>query len=77
VDQHDRRARFARITRKGEELLDALMPVHFRNVKFILQGLSEMEKATLLRLLKKTRESIYAHAANLEQTALAELTNAE
>ena len=28
VDRQDRRARFARITKKGEELLDALMPVH-------------------------------------------------
>ena len=77
VDRQDRRVRFARITRKGAELLDDLMPVHFRNVKSALEGLSETEKATLLRLLKKTRESIYAHAADLEQTALAELTNAE
>jgi MarR family 2-MHQ and catechol resistance regulon transcriptional repressor len=77
VDHQDRRARFARITKKGEALLDAFMPVHFRNMKEVLQGLSETEKATLLRLLKKTRESINAHAANLEQTALAELSNAE
>jgi MarR family 2-MHQ and catechol resistance regulon transcriptional repressor len=77
VDRQDRRARFARITKKGEELLDTFMPVHFRNVKAMLQGLSETDKATLLDLLKKTRESIYAHAADLEQTALAETTNAE
>jgi MarR family 2-MHQ and catechol resistance regulon transcriptional repressor len=77
VDREDRRARFARITRKGEELLDAFMPVHFRNVKAMLQGLSETEKATLLRLLKKTRQSIHDQTANLEQTAQAELTNAE
>ena len=77
VDWQDRRARFARITKRGEELLDAFMPVHFRNVKAMLEGLSEAEKGTLLRLLKKTRESINAHAADLEQTAQAELTNAE
>jgi hypothetical protein len=53
------------------------MPVHFRNVKGMLQGLSETEKDTLLYLLKKTRESIRAHAADLEQTAFAELTSAE
>jgi MarR family 2-MHQ and catechol resistance regulon transcriptional repressor len=77
VDRHDRRARFARITLKGEEFLDTFMPVHFRNVKAMLKGLSETEKDTLLYLLKKTRESIRAHAADLKQTAFAELTIAE
>jgi MarR family 2-MHQ and catechol resistance regulon transcriptional repressor len=77
VDTQDRRARFARITGKGESLLDTFMPVHYRNVKAMLEGLSETEKSTLLRLLKKTRESIAAHAGGLEQTAAAELTNAE
>jgi MarR family 2-MHQ and catechol resistance regulon transcriptional repressor len=77
VDRHDRRARFARITKKGEDLLDVFMPLHFRNMKSMLQGLSEIEKATLLGLLKKTRESISTHAADLEQTALAEMTIAE
>ena len=77
VDRHDRRARFARITLKGEELLNTFMPVHFRNVKALLQGLSETEKDKLLYLLKKARESIRAHAADLEQTAFAEFTTAE
>jgi MarR family 2-MHQ and catechol resistance regulon transcriptional repressor len=77
VDQSDRRARFARITVKGVEFLDGFMPVHYRNVKSMLQGLSGSEKEVLLRLLKKTRESIAAHADGLEQMALAEFTNAE
>lgn len=77
VDPSDRRARFARITGKGEELLDSFMPLHYRNIKSMLQGLSETEKDALLGLLKKTRESIAAHASELEQTAVAELTNAE
>jgi MarR family 2-MHQ and catechol resistance regulon transcriptional repressor len=77
VDRHDRRARFARITKKGEELLNKFMPVHYRNIRAMLQGLSETEKGTLLGLLKKTRESITAHADDLEQTAVAELINAE
>jgi len=77
VDRHDRRARFARITKKGEELLNTFMPVHFRNVKAMLQGLSGMEKASLLRLLKKTRESINAHSDDLEKTTVAELGIAE
>jgi MarR family 2-MHQ and catechol resistance regulon transcriptional repressor len=77
VDANDRRARFARITKKGSELLDTFMPLHYRNVKAMLQGLSETEKALLFRLLKKTRESIAVHADGLEHTAEAELTNAE
>ena len=77
VDPSDRRARFARITTKGMELLDTFMPLHYKNVKSMLEGLSEAEKGMLLGLLKKTRESIAAHADSLEQAAVAELTNAE
>lgn len=77
VDTNDRRARFARITPKGAELLDIFMPLHYRNVKSMLQGLTTEEKTALLGLLKKTRESIAASASELEQTALAEFTNAE
>lgn len=77
VDPSDRRARFARITRNGVELLDTFMPLHYRRVRCMLQGLSETEKTQLLLLLKKTRESIVVHADAAEQTAEAELTNAE
>ena len=77
VDLHDRRARVARITQKGEQLLDRFMPLHFRNIKAMLQGLSDNEKATLFQLLKKTRESINAYSENLEPTAVAEFANAE
>jgi MarR family transcriptional regulator, 2-MHQ and catechol-resistance regulon repressor len=76
VDKSDRRARFARITKKGEEVLDTFVPIHYRNVRSMLRGLSETEKATLLGLLRKTRESIAAHADELERTAVAEITNA-
>ncbi len=62
VDQQDRRARFARITRKAEALLDEFMPLHYQNLKVLLQDLSEEEKATLTRLLVKARSSISAHA---------------
>ena len=77
VDPSDRRARFAQITDNGIALLNNFMPMHYRNAKSMLQGLSDEEKKQLLSLLKKTRESIAAHADDLEQTALAELTNAE
>ena len=57
VDQQDRRARFARITRKAEALLDEFMPLHYQNLKVLLQDLSEEEKATLTRLLVKARSA--------------------
>jgi MarR family 2-MHQ and catechol resistance regulon transcriptional repressor len=75
VDAQDRRARFARITKKGGELLDRFMPIHYQNIKTMLQGLSETEKSTLLRLLKKTRDSIGAHSQELRQPEAIELSS--
>jgi MarR family 2-MHQ and catechol resistance regulon transcriptional repressor len=72
VDVQDRRARVARITKTGEALLDDFMPLHYRNIKSMLQGLSEAEKTTLLFLLKKTRASISRSVPALEQSAVAE-----
>jgi MarR family 2-MHQ and catechol resistance regulon transcriptional repressor len=63
VDPQDRRARHARITQKGEALLDEFMPVHYRNLKGLLHGLSESERETLVELLKKVRSSMSAHSA--------------
>lgn len=77
IDPSDRRARFARITPKGADFLDTFMPLHYRNVKSMLSGLSIEEKKQLLALLKKTRESIAVHASELDQAAVTELTNAE
>jgi MarR family 2-MHQ and catechol resistance regulon transcriptional repressor len=77
VDQTDRRARFARITAKGVELLNTFMPMHYRNVRAMLHNLSDEEKKQLLGLLKKTRQSIAAHADQIQHSAVAELTNAE
>ena len=76
VDPQDRRAKFARITKKGEALLDAFMPQHYRRVKTMLKGLSEGERETLLELLKKTRISISENTDRLEPAA-AELMIAE
>lgn len=62
VDPQDRRARHARITQKGEALLDEFMPVHYRNLKGLLRGLSEDERETLVGLLKKVRTSMSAQS---------------
>ncbi|MGA8029810.1 MAG: MarR family transcriptional regulator [Bryobacteraceae bacterium] len=67
VDAEDRRARYARITKKGEALLDEFIPIHYRTLKNLLQDLTASEKEKLLWLMKKMRSSLRAQAAN--QTA--------
>lgn len=62
IDGSDRRARFARITRRGEALLDGLIPAHYWNVRALLGDLSASEKETLVALLKKVRVSATTHA---------------
>jgi MarR family 2-MHQ and catechol resistance regulon transcriptional repressor len=62
VDTHDRRARLAHITKKGEMLLDEFMPIHFRNVNALFQDVAVDDKNTLTRLLKGVRASLTAHA---------------
>ena len=68
VDVQDRRARYARITKKAEALLDEFMPVHYRRMKNLLQDLPAEEKETLLRLLRRVRTSISAHMTADEKT---------
>lgn len=65
VDNHDRRARLAQITKKGEALLDRFMPVHHANLNLLLRDMSDREKESLIALLKKFRASISAHADEL------------
>jgi MarR family 2-MHQ and catechol resistance regulon transcriptional repressor len=62
VDSHDRRARLAKITKKGEALLDEFMPIHFRNLRNLLEGLSGDEKTALAQLLKAVRVSVAKNA---------------
>lgn len=56
IDASDRRARFARITKKGEALLDEVAPRHFARIASQMQKLTEKERETLVLLLKKLRE---------------------
>jgi len=67
VDEQDRRARYARITKKAEALLDNFMPVYYDHLKKMLHDLSDSEKEALLELFRKTRSSLRAHAARIEQ----------
>ena len=68
VDPVDRRVRYARITKQADALLDEFIPVHCGKVKGMLQGLSEDEKGTLVRLLKKARAGIWGqHTSELDR----------
>lgn len=67
IDAHDRRARYARITKKAEALLDEFMPIHYRRMKALLQDVSTEEKGTLVHLLQKVRTSIAAHLTEGEK----------
>jgi MarR family 2-MHQ and catechol resistance regulon transcriptional repressor len=62
VDVHDRRARYARLTTQGEELLDGFVPQYFEKMADMLRDLTNEEKESLIALLKKTRRSMTAHA---------------
>ena len=62
IDPNDRRARYARITKKAEALLDEFMPLHHQNVKALMQDLTSADKEALLTLLKKMRTSLIAHS---------------
>jgi MarR family 2-MHQ and catechol resistance regulon transcriptional repressor len=73
VDESDRRARFARITRKAEVLMDEVIPVHYRNIRTLTSDLSEAEKHQLTSLLGKVRASIKGHAEVCERPAEARL----
>jgi MarR family 2-MHQ and catechol resistance regulon transcriptional repressor len=64
VASQDRRARFARITKKAEALLDQFMPVHYLHIKEMMRELSGKEKETLLSLLKKLRVGISTNNGN-------------
>lgn len=63
VDPSDRRVRYARITRKAETLLDEFMPVHYAQVKMLLQDLTREEKEALSSLLRKARRSMTTHSS--------------
>jgi MarR family transcriptional regulator, 2-MHQ and catechol-resistance regulon repressor len=74
VDSSDRRARFARITKKGEALMDELVPRHFERVQQRLQTFSEDEKQTLVGLLKKLRAAVREADASAGEVSAGEST---
>ena len=49
----DRRARYAALTRKGEELIRRIFPEHAERLAQVLSGLNEDEKRRATALLRK------------------------
>ena len=54
----DRRVVLAHITKKGEKLVDAYMPTHFRAMREMTSSLTKDEKGALIRILTKMRHQI-------------------
>jgi len=54
----DRRIVMARITKKGEKLVDSYMPTHFGTMRSMTSSLGADEKKTLIRILTKMRHHI-------------------
>jgi MarR family transcriptional regulator, 2-MHQ and catechol-resistance regulon repressor len=74
-DIHDRRAKLARITRKGEALIDDVLPLHIRRCKELFAHLTMEEKRTLSTLLKRVRQSpALTHSAALAEPEMVAAT---
>jgi MarR family 2-MHQ and catechol resistance regulon transcriptional repressor len=69
VDESDRRARYAKVTPKAAILLDEFIPVHYSNIKGLMNDLSTAEKTQLISLLTKVRRSIQANPVVCEEQA--------
>lgn len=68
ADKTDRRVCIARLTKKGEALLEAVLPEHYKVVHEVFAGLTKTEKATLSTLLTKLRRSIQGTHAKQRKT---------
>jgi len=61
-DLDDRRMLSVTLTKKGDEFIKALLPVHFRRITELMSPLNENERKTLVRLLNKIIERTAALA---------------
>lgn len=55
-DPNDRRMMWVQLTPKGERFIEDLLPGHFRLMATLMQGLTEVERKTLVGLLHKIIE---------------------
>ena len=69
VDEHDRRARLAKITDKGERLVNEVLPLHQKLTAELYGHLTLEEMRTLNETLKKIRQSPMLSADDSQQRA--------
>jgi DNA-binding MarR family transcriptional regulator len=69
-DNDDRRSVFVRLTTKGVELLETLIPEHLENENSLLAGLTRVERAQLIVLLRKWLISLEEEVAHGRQLYL-------
>ncbi len=62
-DQNDRRMMSVTLTPKGAALLQAILPPHFKRMAALMEPLDEVERKTLVQLLKKIRQQAIAMEA--------------
>ena len=56
----DRRALIIRLTQKGRDFLEEILPDHYRRIADLMSHLSENERKTLIRLMEKLNKGIPA-----------------
>jgi DNA-binding MarR family transcriptional regulator len=69
-DNDDRRSVFVRLTTKGIDLLEVLIPEHFENENSLIAGLTKAERAQLIALLRKWLVSLEEEVAHGRQLYL-------
>jgi MarR family transcriptional regulator, 2-MHQ and catechol-resistance regulon repressor len=71
IDSLDRRVRLAKLTKKGETLIDEIMPAHIERSIAFFSNLTLDEVQQLTGLLRKIRQSpVVAHAGREQSAAL-------
>lgn len=57
-DSNDRRIRIARITDRGDALLESILPDHYARMKRMFDELNDQDKTSLNQLLPRVRHSV-------------------
>jgi len=70
TDDDDRRSVFVTLTKKGAELLQAVIPEHLANEKSLIAALNQSERAQLVTLLRKWLSGLEADEGDGRQLYL-------
>jgi DNA-binding MarR family transcriptional regulator len=58
ADQNDRRVWIVKITKKGESLLEAYLPGHYKEIRDLMVSFSRKDKAAFNLFLEKLRSTL-------------------